>query len=98
MVAFVAIFALALLPTVSRLLAHAAGGSAWAEICTPQGLKLAAYNGEKPLPAAGAHIDHCPMCGLAGSTLAPPPATAATIAVAAARTLPPLFDAAPRPL
>jgi hypothetical protein len=98
MIAFVAIFALALLPTVSRLLAHATGSSAWAEICTPQGVKSLAVMGEQPTPTAHAHLDHCPLCGLAGSALAPPPAVVSAIVMAPLRELPLLFGAAPRPL
>jgi hypothetical protein len=91
LIAFIAIFALALLPTVSRLLAHASGNSAWAEICTPRGVKQA------PAPA-GAHLDHCPLCGLAGSALAPPPAAAQATALMPSRAMPALFSAAPLPL
>ena len=99
MIAFVAIFALALLPTVSRLLAHATGSSAWAEICTPRGLQTLTAQGEQAPPAsAAAHLDHCPLCSLAGSALAPPAVAALTIAHAPARSMPPLFGAAPRPL
>jgi hypothetical protein len=98
-IAFVATFALALLPTVSRLLAHATGSSAWAEICTPRGLKPAQAGDEQPAStAAAAHLDHCPLCGLAGSALAPPPLAAVLAVKAPAPGLPPLFGAAPRPL
>ena len=98
-IAFMAIFALALLPTVSRLLAHSTGSSAWAEICTPRGLQTLTAQGEQAPPAsAAAHLDHCPLCSLAGSALAPPPAAALTIAYVPARSMPVLFGAAPRPL
>ncbi|HEV8689512.1 MAG TPA: DUF2946 domain-containing protein [Ideonella sp.] len=98
-IAFVAIFALALLPTVSRLLAHATGSSAWAEICTPRGLKaLSLDEGQKAPATAAAHLDHCPLCGLAGSALAPPPIAVVWQTLAPARAMPRLFGAAPRPL
>ena len=99
-IAFLAIFALALLPTVSRLLVHATGSSAWAEICTPRGLKAAVQAGdEQPASAVtAAHLDHCPLCGLAGSALAPPPLAAAQAVMASAPGMPALFGAAPRPL
>ncbi|MFO1341053.1 MAG: DUF2946 domain-containing protein [Burkholderiaceae bacterium] len=101
-VAFVAIFALAIVPTVSRLLATAQGGSAWAEICTPQGMKpLAQQAGADepaPGPQASLHGDHCALCGLSATPFAPPPAATPVLAAAPGRVLPPLFGAAPRPL
>jgi hypothetical protein len=38
--ALVAMLAFALVPTVSRAMAFAGGNSNWAEVCTPQGVKL----------------------------------------------------------
>jgi Protein of unknown function (DUF2946) len=102
-VAFVALFALAMVPTLSRLLAHAGGGSTWAEICTPQGLKTLgqslAQTSDSPAPAsAGLHLDHCPLCGLAGHAMAPPAAAEAPFAKPLGQPEPPLFLRAPRPL
>lgn len=98
-----AIFALAVVPTVSRLLASQQAIPAWAEICTPQGAKLlasAAVDGESPAPAPAAamHLDHCPLCGLSASPFAPAPAVTAVVGDAPVRTSPPLFSSAPRPL
>ncbi len=99
--------ALALLPTLSRAMAHGAGGAAsWAEICTPQGMKLVALDaldvapGEPAAPAqAGHHLDHCPYCSLAGQALGLPPApVVAPALVLAAGHEPPLFLQAPRTL
>ncbi len=98
-------FALALLPTLSHALAHARGGaSAWAEVCTPQGVRLVALDSERaadpaaPVQAAG-HLEHCPFCALGADTVALPPAPAPDVAMPAGRALlPPLFLQAPRTL
>src|SRR5262245_31384367 len=42
--ALVAMLALAVLPTLSHALAFARGGAAWAEVCTPQGMRLVAVD------------------------------------------------------
>jgi hypothetical protein len=101
--ALIAIFALALVPTVSRWLAAEQGGSAWAEICTPQGMKslLAAASGdEQPVPAkvAGIHLDHCALCGLAAQGAAPPTHVDTVALVPMLAERPTLFLHAPRPL
>lgn len=69
--ALAAMLAMALLPTVSHTLAFVRGGAAaWAEVCTPQGLRVVAGNpgevdrGAVPLQAAG-QLAHCPLCTLA---------------------------------
>ncbi|MEN9628595.1 MAG: hypothetical protein RJA10_1822 [Pseudomonadota bacterium] len=71
--------AFALLPTLSRAMAFAGGGSAWAEICTPQGLRLVATGDAQPSDAplqAGLHLDHCKFCSMASDGAAPLPAAA----------------------
>jgi hypothetical protein len=104
-VAFLAIFALVLVPTVSRALSAAQGGSGWAEVCTPQGTKVvaldAAGRASTSQPAGGAtpHLDHCPLCGLGGGAVLPPPVSTFRPAFARlAQWRPPLFFGAPRPL
>jgi len=98
-IALLAICALALLPTVSRLLAQATGSSELAEVCTPSGLKRVATGGESQAPVvADAHLDHCPLCSLAGVALLPPTPPAALPLPAAREGLPRLFGASPRPL
>lgn len=98
-VALLAIAALALMPTVSRLLAHATGSAALAEVCTPAGLKRVTTGGESPAPVlADAHLDHCPLCSLAGAALLPAPAPVALPSSVPREGPPRLFGAAPRPL
>ena len=78
-IALVAMLAFALLPTLSRAMAFAVGGSAWAEICTPQGLRLVATGDAQPSDAplqAGLHLDHCKFCSMATDGAAPLPAAA----------------------
>ncbi len=101
-IALVAMLALALLPTVSHALAFARGGAAWAEVCTPQGMKVvavdAAQAGGEPVLAAG-HLEHCPLCALAADHAAPPPAAPVVLALPAGRMLmPAAFLHAPRTL
>lgn len=74
-IALFAMLAFALVPTVSRAMSFVHGGSAWAEICTPQGMKVVALaDGEEaPVQASGHHLDHCAFCGLAGDGAAPWP-------------------------
>jgi Protein of unknown function (DUF2946) len=78
-IALAAMLAFALLPTLSRAMAFAVGGSAWAEICTPQGLRLVATGDVQPSEAplqAGLHLDHCKFCSMATDGAAPLPAAA----------------------
>lgn len=103
-IALVAMLALALLPTVSHALAFARGGSAWAEVCTPQGMRLVALDASQtadpaaPVQAAG-HLEHCPFCALAADAPPLPPAPAAALPQPLAATaVPALFLQAPRPL
>ena len=98
-------WALAVLPAVSHALSFQRGGAShWAEVCTPQGMKLVAVDAalpgqtSAPLQAAG-HLEHCPFCTLHGLDLAPPPAPAAALPQAVAvRSEPLLFLQAPRTL
>jgi hypothetical protein len=93
--------ALAVVPTVSRLLAVAQGTASLAEICTPQGMKRLATAGAEEsgtVPSASPALDHCALCGLSSVPLAPPPVAAALPLLAPAAAMPPLFGAAPRPL
>jgi len=106
-VALLAIFGLALAPTVSHALASSGQGgfNPWAEVCSSNGATVsvaAAHAGGKPAPAAPAglqHLEHCPLCGVGGHApllpLAPPPGF---VAAAGAHFLPALFAHAPRPL
>jgi hypothetical protein len=74
--AFTAIAALALMPTVASALARSGGVT---EVCTPAGMKLVALGsgqaGDQPQPAGAAlHLNHCPFCGGAFGALGMPPA------------------------
>jgi hypothetical protein len=105
-IALLAIFGLALAPTISHALAAASGQSAYTEICTPQGTRLVALDDagglQQPVgpasPSLG-HMDHCPLCGLAGHAPALAPAVSIWLPDPGLRhTLPRLFLQAPRPL
>lgn len=69
--------AFALVPTLSRALAHQQG-AAWADICTAQGARVLAQasTGDAPAGPATHALEHCALCALAGDGLAPPPALA----------------------
>ena len=99
--------ALALLPTVSHALAHSRGApGAWAEICTPQGMKLVsmttglAQPGEPEAPAtAASHLEHCPYCtGLSPAVGLPAAAPQVPDVGDTAELVPRLFLHAPRKL
>jgi len=100
--ALVAMLALALAPTLSHALALARGGSAWAEVCTPQGARLVALGDVASEPAPGqavSHLENCPFCALSSAGLAPPPAAPARLALPlAGNEAPPLFLHGPRTL
>ena len=93
---------MALLPTLSHAMARAAGtaGSGYAEVCTPQGMKLVALNdGETAPDSAALQLEHCPWCTAAPGDLAPPPVRhSADLPPAGTLLLPPLFLHGPRTL
>lgn len=89
--AFVAMFALALAPSVSRAVAAAAGFDPLAEICTGSGVVGAGDTGA----AAGA-VDHCPLCAL--PALLPASAPDLVADVPAAHLAVPARPAPPRAL
>ena len=87
-IALLAIFGLALAPTISHALNHARGGSIFNEVCTPEGMKqlsvdMADAGNSSNAPALN-HMEHCPLCGL----------TAASLAVAASGSGPLAFSSA----
>ncbi|RVU49034.1 DUF2946 domain-containing protein [Rubrivivax rivuli] len=99
-----AVLAMALLPAVSHALSFARGdGGAWAEVCTPQGMRwvlVEAPDGPAPssLPTATGHLEHCSLCTLSAGAAAPPPALPVLLALSLAAFEPPLFLHAPRTL
>jgi hypothetical protein len=104
-IALVAMLAMALLPTLSHALAHARGGaSSWAEVCTPQGMRLVAVSADDSLPGgapaqAAGHLEHCPLCALGADALAPPLSLPPALVLPLGRAgLPPLFLQAPHTL
>lgn len=100
-IAALAIFGLAVVPTLSRALAHAdAVAMAVAEVCTMEGMTTSAP-GETGVPAAqGGHGEHCPLCSLSGGVagLLPAQAPVWRVPVLPQAALPPLFFQAQRPL
>lgn len=99
-IAIVAMLALAMIPTLSRAMAFADGSGRWAEVCTPQGMKLVATadSGDEA-PQATLQLDPCGFCSLAGEGAAPLPAMAAAVHLPLHSAEPPaLFLHAPRTL
>ncbi len=96
--------ALALMPTLSHARAHAQGAPAgWAEVCTPQGMRLVAVDASAAAegsPAASAgYLEHCPYCAHAAGDVALPPAAAPSVDLQLpAETVPRLFLHAGRTL
>ncbi len=101
--AWVAVFGLAVMPTLSHALAHAATAQGLRlEVCTPQGMKVLQLGADGQFQPDEApaiqHLEHCPFCGLSAQA-APPPAEPAPLQVhAGGSERPLLFLRAPRPL
>lgn len=97
-IALVAVLALALLPTLSHLLAAGGLSSAFTEICTPQGARLVAVDGGDEAPApAGVHLEHCPYCALAaGGGWLPVAVVSPAMPAASGFERPSTFPPAPR--
>ncbi len=96
--------AAALLPSLAHALATARSDGRWAEICTPQGMRLVSVDTEDGASApdpvsAAAHLEHCPYCAPAVGSLGMPPAplAVARLPVTGAE-LPALLLQAPRTL
>lgn len=73
--------ALAVLPTVGKALAFwGADATRWAEVCTPQGVRLVAVQADAATgvapghPGAAVHLEHCALCLLAVAPALPPAA------------------------
>lgn len=99
-IAMVAMLAFALVPTLSRAMAFAEGGSLWVEVCTPQGMKLVStVNTGEDAPQATLQLDPCGFCSLAANGAAPLPSAAAPALLPLPSAAPPaLFLHAPRTL
>lgn len=102
-IALLAVFGLALVPTLSHAFAFAQGGkSAKAEICTSQGMQVAAFGeaasgDEAPLSGAS-HLEHCPYCVQGAGALGMPPAVSVALALPVVGVEAPAFLHAPRTL
>jgi hypothetical protein len=102
-IALVAILALAVLPTLSHALTHAAsqGPGGWAEVCTQNGPKRIAVDAGGKLMdtlietdgnaahGGAAHLQHCPLCALSVDAPVLPPAAPAVLPLALASDAPP---------
>jgi Protein of unknown function (DUF2946) len=101
-VALLAVFGLAVAPTISHAMAGAQAKAGWTEVCTPQGsqwVSLADSGGPAQPDTAGSHLEHCPLCGLAGAAVGLPPAAPAVQPPAGLQhAVPRLFLQSPRPL
>ncbi len=98
--AWLAVFALLLLPSLARVV-NAATHGGWVEICSAQGMRWVAPDGtlseRGPGGQSASHGEHCPLCGGAAGAV-PPAAATLTLAVRQAHFVAPLFLHAPRPL
>ena len=104
-IALVAMWALAVVPTLSHALGFARGQQATlAEICTPQGTRIIDADG-RTVPASdvggvmGAHLDHCPFCALqAGAAALPSTPQLAALRTELSQAQPTLYLHAPHTL
>lgn len=101
-VALLAVWMLALAPTLSHALAWAAGDNPWAQICTTpvaKGTSSAPLPGDATPPSASGHFEHCPFCPLGGAaTLPPSPTCTQSLDLGPTQALPALYLHAPQPL
>lgn len=102
-IALVAMLAFALMPTLSRALAFSgSGNAAWAEICTPQGMKWlssAPAAADPGAPPQALPLDPCSFCSLASAGAAPPPGVPQVLHLPLRSAAPPaLFLHAPHAL
>jgi Protein of unknown function (DUF2946) len=99
--AWLALFALTLLPSLMRV-ANAATQSGWVEICSAQGMRWVAPDGtlseRGPGGQGAAHGEQCPLCCGAGAAALPAVTGTPRPAAVAAGFVAPLFLHAPRPL
>jgi Protein of unknown function (DUF2946) len=74
--ACLAMLLVAFAPLIAKA-ARADGAPAWAEICSAAGSRWVAVSGpaddQKPGPASGHQLGHCPYCTVHGPDLAPAP-------------------------
>ena len=91
-IALIAMFGLALVPTLSRAMNPSAGTGPWSEICSAAGERLIAPtdtapagSGDAPASPGAAHMAHCPLCAQFSSAMGLPPSDPAPL---------PLFDGA----
>jgi hypothetical protein len=75
--AFGAILALAVVPTLSHALAAMDGSGPW-DICTATTDFAAAHGGVR-IDGIATHLQHCPLCGVSGTTPALPPVAGAVL-------------------
>jgi Protein of unknown function (DUF2946) len=98
--AWLAVFALTLLPSLTRVV-NAATQGGWAEICSAQGMRWVAPDGtlseRGPGGQGAAHGEHCPLCG-GGAAALPTAAAVVRLVACGANTVAPLLLTAPRPL
>jgi Protein of unknown function (DUF2946) len=97
--AWLALFALTLLPSLTRVVSAAAPGG-WAEVCSAQGMRWVTPDGalseRGPGGQSATHGEHCPLCGSAAVAL-PPAAAAALLNERQAHFIVPRFLQAPPP-
>jgi len=79
--ALLAVFALAIVPTMSRALAATLAHDSLLELCSQDGKRAvvsadAAAGEYGDIPLAGIHLEHCPLCIASAAALGLPPASA----------------------
>ena len=77
-ISIVAMFGLALAPTISHALDANTAANPWAQVCSTPGTS---GSGAPALPGGLSHLDHCPLCGHGAGPLGMPPSATATLSV-----------------
>jgi hypothetical protein len=98
--AWLALFALTLLPSLTRV-ANAATQGGWVEVCSAQGMRWVAPDGtlseRGPAGQSASHGEHCPLCG-SGAIASPTAVVVPALPRFKDVFIAPLFLHAPRPL
>jgi hypothetical protein len=93
-VALVAMFGLALAPSVSHALSARQASNAFTEICSSP---RSGFGSGEPAGSAALHLEHCALCCVASAALGMPPAPVALVRVpeCVARAIVPVREVAP---
>ena len=96
-----AVFGLVCAPTLSHAMSTWRGLNDGIEVCSAQGFRRVSVGAAEAPVSPGAHLlhhlSHCPLCGLSGAGMAPPPAEPAGVPLVRGREAAPAWLVATPP-